>query len=138
MDKPRLPRPANARAPGRERLPHGQASAGDRAEAAEGATHEPVTGTSAWECGAAAIAESPWTINTHTLSVLASHPELWDPDDPAKLIRVAEHKRLAMDTFYLPTTMDFRGRIYYRTPWVSPQSGDLGKALLCFPPCARG
>jgi hypothetical protein len=93
-----------------------------------------VTGTSAWECGAAAIAESPWTINTHTLGVLASHPELWDPGDPAQAIRVAEHKRLAMDTFYLPTTMDFRGRIYYRPAWVSPQSGDLGKSLLCFPP----
>lgn len=93
------------------------------------------SGTSAWESGAAILASSPWTVNTHTLEVLARSPELWSADDPSDAIRVAEHRRLAAEpAFYLPTTMDFRGRIYYRTPWVSPQSGDLGKALLCFPP----
>jgi hypothetical protein len=92
------------------------------------------SGTSAWECGAAALASSPWTINTLALGILDAHPELWHPEDPSEAIRVAEHRRLAAEeAFYLPTCMDFRGRIYYRTPWVSPQSGDLGKSLLCFP-----
>ena len=48
-------------------------------------------------------------------------------------MRVAEHRRLGLDPFYLPTSMDFRGRIYYRPQWVGPQTGDLGKSLLCFP-----
>jgi DNA-directed RNA polymerase len=80
---------------------------------------------------------SPWNINTHTFRSACCPSQPVAPDDPAEAIRVAEHKRLATETFYLPTTMDFRGRIYYRTPWVSPQSGDLGKALLCFPPTGQ-
>jgi hypothetical protein len=53
MDQPRLPRPAHARAPGRERLPDGEASAGDGAEAAEGPTHQPDWDSrmGVWRCG---------------------------------------------------------------------------------------
>lgn len=37
--------------------------------------------------------------------------------------------------FYLPWKADYRGRIYAETPWLSPQGGDLQRALLEF---ARG
>lgn len=90
--------------------------------------------SSAWNVGAQALSSSPWTVNA---SFLAAHSATIEgqevPLSPRDAIRLAEHKRLATETFYLPTTMDFRGRIYYRTPWVNPQSDDLGKALLCFP-----
>lgn len=85
------------------------------------------TGTEAWRGGACILAETPWTVNHYALDVQLRE------DDMAGIMRVAEHRRLAQETFYLPVTMDFRGRIYYRPSWVSPQSGDLGKSLLCFP-----
>ena len=34
--------------------------------------------------------------------------------------------------FYLPWKADYRGRIYPETPWLSPQGGDLQRALLEF------
>ncbi|SER77490.1 DNA-dependent RNA polymerase [Nitrosomonas sp. Nm51] len=34
--------------------------------------------------------------------------------------------------FYLPWKADYRGRIYAETPWLSPQGGDLQRALLEF------
>lgn len=86
--------------------------------------------SSAWTIAAKALACSPWTINLHALAILPADKDL----SPGDKIRVAEHKRLAAeDAFYLPTCMDFRGRIYYRPPFVTPQSDDMGKALLCFP-----
>lgn len=82
----------------------------------------------AWTEGACALADTPWTVNPHALSLKeGAEPSLED------LLRVAEHRRLGMQEFYLPVNMDFRGRVYYRTSWVGPQSGDLGKSLLCFP-----
>lgn len=86
--------------------------------------------SSAWTIAAKALACSPWTINPHALGILPADKDL----SPGDKIRVAEHKRLAAEeAFYLPTCMDFRGRIYYRPPFVTPQSDDMGKALLCFP-----
>lgn len=92
--------------------------------------------SSAWTLGAGSLSSSPWTVNTRLLEAIASSPDelVPDRDTPRNSLRLAEHKRLATSTFYLPTVMDFRGRLYYRTAFVSPQSDDLGKALLCFPP----
>jgi hypothetical protein len=85
-------------------------------------------GTTSWDYGAAALAATPWSVNPYALDVEVSE------EDSASIMRIAAHRRLAGESaFYLPTCMDFRGRTYYRTPWVSPQSGDLGKSLLCFP-----
>jgi|GEM_PF-2314000 len=38
-------------------------------------------------------------------------------------------------TFYLPWKADYRGRLYAETPWLTPQGGDLQRAVLEF---ARG
>jgi len=35
-------------------------------------------------------------------------------------------------TFYLPWKADYRGRIYAETPWLTPQGGDLQRALFEF------
>lgn len=35
-------------------------------------------------------------------------------------------------TFYLPWKADYRGRIYAQTPWLTPQGGDLQRALFEF------
>lgn len=84
-------------------------------------------GTFAW--GAAChVASSPWCINEFSPAL-----NLDVSEDPWLAMKLGAHRRLAGQEFYLPVNMDFRGRIYYRTPWVTPQSGDLGKSLLRFP-----
>lgn len=85
-------------------------------------------GSLAWEA-ACILAETPWTVNPYALPAPDGELEA----SPEDTFRVAEHRRLGVDPFYLPTSLDFRGRIYYRPQWVGPQSGDLGKSLLCFP-----
>lgn len=84
-------------------------------------------GTDAW-AAACLIAASPWEVNE-----LSPALGLSVEGDPWLAVKLASHRRLAGETFYLPVNMDFRGRIYYRTPWVTPQSDDLGKSLLRFP-----
>jgi len=82
----------------------------------------------AWREGVCALADTAWAVNAYALpDPLAIGLSLEDT------MRTAEHRRLGDKPFYLPMNMDFRGRAYYRTTWVGPQSGDLGKSLLCFP-----
>lgn len=83
--------------------------------------------TTPWLTGVAALAATPWTVNPYALTEPVEETSAND------LLKLAAHRRLAGETFYLPTTMDFRGRVYYRPSRVTPQSGDLGKSLLCFP-----
>lgn len=89
-------------------------------------------GSFAW-AAASHIAQSPWRINEHSPAF-----EMDVSDDPFLTLKVAAHRKLGADTFYLPVNMDFRGRVYYRTPWVTPQSNDLGKSMLRFPPRGEG
>lgn len=84
----------------------------------------------AWEKGADTLATSPWQVNELMIEHLR---EDGFEGDSADKLRIEAHRRLGLEAFYLPVNMDFRGRMYYRTPWVSPQSGDLGKSLLSFP-----
>ena len=100
--------------------------------------------TDAWEA-ACILADTPWTINPYALAHFREHPEELAEGDTAAVMRLAEHRRLAgEDAIYLPTSMDFRGRLYYRPAWCGPQSADMGKSLLCFPhkpngfPCPSG
>lgn len=90
--------------------------------------------TDAWDA-ACFLANTPWRVNPHALAMHREDATLIPDDDLSGHMRLAEHRREAKNTFYLPVSMDFRGRIYYRTPWITPQSGDLGKSMLYF---ARG
>lgn len=84
-------------------------------------------GTFAWQA-AVHIAQSPWRVNEYSPAL-----DLDTEGDPFLALKLAAHRRLGGTDFYLPVNMDFRGRVYYRTPWVTPQSNDLGKSLLRFP-----
>lgn len=91
------------------------------------------TNTNAWEA-ACILADTPWTVNPFALAYYRDNPEALAEDDTAGIMRLAEHRRLAAEeAIYLPTSMDFRGRLYYRPAWCGPQSADMGKSLLCFP-----
>lgn len=100
-------------------------------------------GSYAWEKGAVALAQSPWTVNAGFIQSLtdgeySAIPRLADQlKEPHAIMRMAAHRRTGGGEFYLPVNMDFRGRMYYRTPWVNPQGADLAKSLLCFPPSGR-
>lgn len=77
-------------------------------------------------------------MNPYGLDHFRKHPEEIAEGDTAAVMRLAEHRRLAAEkAIYLPTSMDFRGRIYYRPAWCGPQSADMGKSLLCFPDNGR-
>lgn len=91
--------------------------------------------TDAW-AAACVLAESPWQVNPHALQHHRDKPEIIG-EDINDMMRLAEHRRLAKDTFFLPVALDFRGRIYYQPSWVTPQAGDLGKSMLMFPPSGR-
>ena len=92
------------------------------------------TDTDAWEA-ACILADTPWSVNPYGLAYYRTEEgEASLEGDTAGVMRLAEHRRLASEeAIYLPTSMDFRGRLYYRPAWCGPQSADMGKSLLCFP-----
>jgi DNA-directed RNA polymerase len=49
----------------------------------------------------------------------------------AKQLWVA-HRMAKEPALYFPMQLDFRGRYYYRPPFVNPQANDIGRALLLF------
>lgn len=90
-------------------------------------------GTWHWD-QAVRLSQSPWRVNEYAPAMLDPHWQDTYSDEPHRLLKLGSHKRLAGQDFYLPVNLDFRGRIYYRTPWVTPQADDFGKSLLRFPP----
>lgn len=86
------------------------------------------------------LSESPWQVNRHMLSWLRDNERALDPlraqmGELAVTMTMAAHRRdAAEDALYFPSSMDFRGRMYYRPNWINPQQGSLNKALLQFPP----
>jgi DNA-directed RNA polymerase, mitochondrial len=64
---------------------------------------------------------------------------LHDLNDRTRLKRIVTAKQLwvagrlkAEPQLYFPMQLDFRGRYYYRPPFVNPQGNDVGRALLLF------
>jgi len=97
-------------------------------------------GTTAWELAADVMAATPWQIARDTLNEINSGSPLTDlahhavPDETARRLILSAHSRDShQDAIYLPLYMDFRGRIYPRTSWVSYQGNDLQKGLLRWP-----
>lgn len=97
-------------------------------------------GTTAWELASDIMAATPWKIAKETLDEINAGTALTDvvhatvPDETARrLILNAHQKDSLQEEIYMPLYMDFRGRIYTRTSWVSYQGNDLQKGLLRFP-----
>lgn len=97
-------------------------------------------GTTAWELAADVMASTPWQIAKSTLSEIQAGTPLTDiaqvcvPDETSRRLILDNHQRDSyQEEIYLPLYMDFRGRIYTRTSWVSYQGNDLQKGLLRFP-----
>jgi hypothetical protein len=97
-------------------------------------------GTTAWELAGDVMAATPWCIARETIEEINLGSSLTDlahacvPDETARrLIMGAYQKDAIHENLFLPLYMDFRGRIYTRTTWVSYQGNDLQKGLLRFP-----
>lgn len=97
--------------------------------------------TSAWNIACEVMAGSPFVVADETLTAINTREEMWTaahksyPGDEDTFRRVlGEYGRVAgFDEVYLPIYMDFRGRVYRRTTWVTEQGTDLQKGLLKFP-----
>lgn len=107
--------------------PHGW-----RTEAAE---------SSAWATTCAVMGCTPWKVAKGTLDEIMAGTALTEvvqgqvPDELTRRLILSAHQRDSFhEEVYLPLYMDFRGRIYPRTSWVSYQGGDLQKGLLQFTP----
>lgn len=93
----------------------------------------------AWQVAGEVMADTAWNANPYLLQALRESPWVRDlaaakePDELARESILGAHRRLAGRDFYLPISMDFRGRVYTRPHLVSLQGSKLGKALLCFP-----
>lgn len=100
-------------------------------------------GSTAWQLAGDVMAATPWKVAKETLDEIQMGSALTDlaqaavPDEVARRLILGSYARDAQqDALYLPLYMDFRGRIYTRTSWVTYQGNDLQKGLLRFPPGA--
>lgn len=96
-------------------------------------------GSEHWKVACEVMAGTAWTVNEHLLGQFgtAKLHELCgaacDYDEMKVETILGAHRREAGHDIYLPIYMDFRGRFYPRTSFVTYQGNDLQKALLCFP-----
>lgn len=96
-------------------------------------------GSEHWKVACEVMAGTAWTVNEHLLGQFgtAKLHELCgaacDYDEMKVETILGAHRREAGHDIYLPIYMDFRGRLYPRTSFVTYQGNDLQKALLCFP-----
>lgn len=97
-------------------------------------------GTTAWELAGDVMAGTPWQVASETLSEINAGNGLTEmvhanvPEEITRRLILGAYSRDAIhEEIYLPLYMDFRGRIYPRTTWVTYQGGDLQKGLLRFP-----
>jgi DNA-directed RNA polymerase len=105
--------------------------------------------TDAWEVACQAMAGTEWTVAEGTLQWVKGDGQQFLIHEEAgegrreELIAGRDREALVLGSysrmaafgipFYLPIYMDFRGRVYTRTPEVTYQGSDLQKGLLCFP-----
>lgn len=97
-------------------------------------------GSTAWELAGDIMAATPWQVAKETLAEIQEGSPLTDmamasvPDETARRLILGAYSRdREQPNIYLPLYMDFRGRVYTRTSWVTYQGNDLQKGLLRFP-----
>lgn len=98
------------------------------------------TGTRAWKTACDVMAGTPWRIERDTLKFLRETEDgkalaaKSCPDEEARALILGQYAREAEHLkIYFPIYMDFRGRVYNQTTWVTYQGTDLQKGLLRFP-----
>ena len=109
----------------------------------------------AWDKGfeiGALMPREGWPVPPYPKHLPDDHPDvtqwkfnarqIYDKNDRTRNRRIATAKqlwvaqRLAKEpAVWFPMQLDFRGRFYYRPPFVNPQANDMGRSLLLF---ARG
>lgn len=92
-------------------------------------------GTNQWVAIRNAMGKTAWSVNEYALEYAKDQAKRIGsnlaPRDRVVMGAYARHAEFP--EFYLPVYMDFRGRAYYRSTWITPQGSDLQKGLLCFP-----
>ena len=65
--------------------------------------------------------------------------QIYERNDKTKGARIGQAKTLWVarrfkdeEKFYFPMSLDFRGRYYYRPPYLNPQGNDVSRSLLLF------
>lgn len=97
-------------------------------------------GTTSWDTACEVMANTPWQVNKETLAAINTGP-LWEAalksqgghEDTLRNVLGAYAREADEQAIYMPLYMDFRGRIYPRTTWVTYQGTDVQKGLLRFP-----
>lgn len=97
-------------------------------------------GTQAWETACNVMANTAWQVNAETLKAINTGP-LWEAalksqgghEDTLRNVLGAYAREAGEEAIYMPLYMDFRGRVYPRTTWVTYQGTDVQKGLLKFP-----
>lgn len=111
---------------------------GNRTEAVDG-DGKPC---SAFQVACDVMADTPWQVARETLEALKEGGELYElakktsvsGDDALARRIIGEYSRVAgHGEIFLPIYMDFRGRVYPKTTWVTYQGTDMQKGLLRFP-----
>lgn len=94
--------------------------------------------SSAWKIACEVMAKTPFEVSRETLTAI-NNGTLWeealrstDGDEASLKALLGAYGREAGDQFYMPLYMDFRGRVYPRTTWVTYQGRDVQKGLLRF------
>ena len=90
-----------------------------------------------------------WAVPPYPSHLPSDHPDVtqWkfnarqihEQNDRARHKKIATAKQLWLakrfvdePAIYFPMQLDFRGRYYYRPPFLNPQANDIGRALLLF------
>lgn len=103
--------------------------------------HTEAEGTLAWNTACEVMGNTAWQINAETLAAINNGGPLWDAAlkssggdlDTLKNVLGAYAREAGEAALYMPLYMDFRGRVYPRTTWVTYQGTDVQKGLLKFP-----
>lgn len=97
-------------------------------------------GTRSWRAAVDVLAGSAWAVHGGLLAAIRADPRVEalaarsEPDEGRRATILGGYRRLAQEPeFWLPIQLDFRGRMYPKTTWVTYQGTDLQKGLMCWP-----
>lgn len=97
-------------------------------------------GTRSWRAAVDVLAGTAWSVQAQLLAAIREDPRVEalaarsEPDEGRRVTILAGYRKVAAEPeFWLPIQLDFRGRMYPKTTWVTYQGTDLQKGLMCWP-----